>query len=175
LDKFLTDNYSEIIIMAQKICKASPESEDVAHFAIEQFMTHERAQELVDAGRAMNFISGIIWRSFNSSTSQYHTIYRQKGKVYGLPQNYDEASYDNTYDYEQDIALEAVQGVLEDMEAASIETWFRATLLKMYMKEPNFSELARQTKIPRTSIAKAVEEAKEYIKQQLKNNNINYD
>jgi len=45
----------------------------------------------------------------------------------------------------------------------------------MYMKEPNFSELARQTKIPRTSIAKAVEEAKEYIKQQLKQNNINYD
>ena len=106
--------------MAQKICKASPESEDVAHFAIEQFMTHERAQELVDAGRAMNFISGIIWRSFNSSTSQYHTIYRQKNRMHSLPHNYDDASYDNTYDYEQDIALEAVQGVLEDMEAASI-------------------------------------------------------
>ena len=42
------------------------------------------------------------------------------------------------------------------------------------MKEDNFSELSRQTKIPRTSIAKAVEEARTYIQQQLKNNNIDY-
>jgi hypothetical protein len=60
------------------------------------------------------------------------------------------------------------------MEAGTIELWFRATLFKMYMKENNFSELARQTKIPRTSIAKAVEEARTYIQQQLKLNNINY-
>ena len=161
--------------MAQKICKASPESEEVAHFAIEQFMHHERAQELVDIGRAMNFISGIIWRSFNSSTSQYHTIYRQKGRVFGLPENYDKPSYDNTYDLEQDIATEAIQGVLEDMRSDTIELWFRAELFQMWIEEPNFSELARQTKIPRTSIAKAVDEAKKYIQQQLKNNNITYD
>ncbi len=48
-------------------------------------------------------------------------------------------------------------------------------LFRMYMKENNFSELSRQTKIPRTSIAKAVEEARAYIKQQLKINNINYE
>ena len=175
MNKFLTDNYDAIIIMAQKICKASPQSEEVAHFAIEQFMHHERAQELVDIGRAMNFISGIIWRSFNSSTSQYHTIYRQKGRVFGLPENYDNTADDNTYDVEQDIATEAIQGILEDMRADTIELWFRAELFQMWIEEPNFSELARQTNIPRTSIAKAVDEAKNYIRQQLKNNGITYD
>ena len=174
LNRFLTDKYEDIILMSKKICRSSRESEEVAHFAMAEFMEHERATELVEAGRAMNFLSGTIHRSFHSSTSKYHTVYRQKGRVHSLPQSYDNRVDDNIYDMEQDNATESIQGILEDMEAGSIELWFRATLFKMYMKEDNFSELSRQTKIPRTSIAKAVEEARTYIQQQLKNNNIDY-
>ena len=95
--------------------------------------------------------------------------------MHSLPENYDEEAPTELYDYELDITVESIQGVLEDMKADNIELWFRAVLFEMYVKEPNFSELARQTKIPRTSISKAVEEAKEYIKITLKNNNINYE
>lgn len=161
--------------MSKKICRGSAESEEVAHYVMAEFMEHERATELVEANRAMNFLSGMIHRSFHSSTSKYHTVYRQKGRMHSLPQSYDNRQDDNIYDMEQDNATEAIAGVLEDMEAGSIELWFRATLLRMYMKESNCSELSRQTKIPRTSIAKAVEEAKKYVRQQLKNNNINYE
>jgi hypothetical protein len=161
--------------MSKKICKSSHESEEVAHFAISEFMEHERAQELVDAKQAMQFLSGIIWRSFHSSTSRYHTIYRQKGRMHTLTPSTDNRQDDDIYDHQQDIALEGILGVLEDMKADSIETWFRATLFEMYQKESNFSELSRQTKIPRTTIAKAVEEARTYIKQTLENNNINYE
>ena len=175
MNNFLTDNYEQIITMSKKICRSSQESEEVAHFAIAEFMEHERAQELVDAGRAMNFLSGIIHRSFHSSTSKYHTIYRQKGRMHGLPQSHDNIQDDNIYDWEQDIATEAIQGILEDMRADTIELWFRAVLFEMWIKEPNFSELSRQTKIPRTSIAKAVEEAKAYIQLTLQNNNIFYE
>lgn len=161
--------------MSKKICRSSQESEEVAHFAIAEFMEHERAQELVDAGRAMNFLSGIIHRSFHSSTSKYHTIYRQKNRMHTLPQSHDNIQDDNIYDLEQDIATEAIQGILEDMKADTIELWFRAVLFEMWIKEPNFSELSRQTKIPRTSIAKAVEEAKAYIQLTLQNNNIFYE
>jgi hypothetical protein len=175
LNKFLSNNYEQIITMSKKICRSSPESEEVAHFAIAEFMEHERAQELVDAGRAMNFLSGIIHRSFHSSTSKYHTIYRQKNRMHGLPQSHDNIQDDNIYDWQQDIATEAIQGILEDMKADTIELWFRAVLFEMWIKEPNFSELSRQTKIPRTSIAKAVEEAKAYIQLTLQNNNIYYE
>ena len=175
LNRFLTDNYEDIVLMSRKICRGSGESEEVAHFAMAEFMEHERATELVEAKRAMNFLSGIIHRSFHSSTSKYHTVYRQKGRVHGLTQKQYNRQDDNIYSMEQDNATEAIAGILEDMEAGSIELWFRATLFKMYIKEDNFSELARQTKIPRTSIAKAVEEAKTYIQQQLKDNNINYE
>ena len=181
LNRFLTDKYEDIVLMSKKICRGSTESEEVAHYVISEFIEHERATELVEVGRAMNFISGMIHRSFHSSTSKYHTIYRQKGRMHTLEPNEptirrkQPIEIVDDYDYEQDNATEAIHGILEDMEAGSIETWFRATLFKMYMKESNCSELARQTKIPRTSIAKAIEEARTYIQQQLKNNNINYE
>lgn len=175
MNNFLETNYDDIITMARKICRSSPESEDVAHFAISEFIEHERGQEIVDSGKGMNFLSGIIHRSFHSATSKYHTVYRQKGRMHEFPEWVDTPHLDDGYDYDKDIAIEAIQGVLEDMKAESIELWFRSTLFEMYLKEPNYSELARQTQIPRTSISKAVDEAREYIKQVLNNNNINYE
>ena len=161
--------------MSKKICKGSRESEDVAHFAIESFMQHERGQELVDAGKGMNFLSGIIHRSFHSSTSQYHTLYRQKGRVHSITSDRQIEKEDIEYNTEDDITIEAIQGILEDMKSDSIELWFRATLLEMWIECPNFSELARKTNIPRTSISKAVEEAKEYIQTTMQQYNIDYD
>ena len=174
MNKFLTDNYEAILLMAQKICKGSHEWEDVAHFSIESFMQHERAQELIDAGRAMNFLSGIMWRSFNSSTSEYHALYRQKDRVGPLePKHLQEE--DIPYDLERDLVIGMIQGIIEDMEADRTDLWYRATLLNMYLIQPNYSELARKTGIPRNSISHAVEEAKEYIREQLKILGINYE
>ena len=47
-------------------------------------------------------------------------------------------------------------------------------LFMMWADNPNYSDLERQTKIPRTSISQAVQECKEYIKQELNNRGI-YD
>lgn len=173
MNNFLESRYADIILMAKKICKSNPEYEEVAHFAISEFIEHERGQEIVDSGKAMNFISGIIHRSFHSSTSKYHTVYRQKGRMHSLPEWHEGTEDSEEYNYEQDSATESIQGVLEDMKASGIELWFRAVLFEMYVKEPNYSELARQTQIPRTSISKAVEEAKAYIQETLANNNYN--
>ena len=195
MNKFIGEKYDKIILMAKKICKSNPEYEDVAHFAIEQFMTHERGQELVDAGRGMQFLSGIMWRSFNSSTSQYHTIYRQKGRMHSLKVDRnnmnDSDNIDWTqnkgnrranqidvdeYDYEQDIVTGVIQGILEDMQQdREGELYIRSMLFQMWIKESNFSELSRITHIPRTSIAQYVSDAKSYIQQKLKEEGIDYE
>ena len=161
--------------MSKKICRGSTESEDVAHFAILHFMEHERGQEIVDSGKAMNFISGIIHRSFHSSTSQYHTVYRQKGRVHQLKDGYEETYIEEEYDYHRDEVMQAVEGIMEDMGADRSELWYRCQLFKMWIVTPNYSELYRRTGIPRTSISLAVEEAKAYIRTELKKRNINYD
>ena len=174
MDKFFSDNYNDIINMAKKICKSSKESEEVAHYVISEFIEHPRAEELVQKGEAMRFMSGMIHRSFHSSTSRYHTIYREKNRVHSLKTNFDQSD-DDPYDLHTDLVLEAIEGVLEDMQADNIEAWYRSTLFRMWLQEPNFSEISRQTGIPRTSISQAVEECKKYIKKTLNDRGIDYD
>jgi len=164
------------MLMSKKICKSSKEHEDVAHYVITKFAEKENAQELIDRNEGMKFMSGMIWRSFHSSTSPYHTVYRQKGRVFGLNEHKQiEDIESEEYDYEKDIAIEGIQGVIEDMKGSGIELWYRATLFEMYVKQSNYSELSRQTGIPRTSISHAVEEARKYIQQQLEKYNIRYE
>ena len=68
---------------------------------------------------------------------------------------------------EWDLQIEAIQGIMEDMEADTVEQWFRVVLFKMWLKESNYSELSRITGIPRTSISQAVQECKQYIKERI--------
>ena len=160
--------------MSKKICKGHMDYEDVAHYAIEQFMQHERGQELVDANRGMQFLSGIIWRAFNSSTSEYYTVYKQKGRlVYKDMHTLQLADYE--YDTNTDLVIGAIQGILEDMQADKDSLWYRARLFLMWLKEPNYSDISRRTGIPRNSVSQAVEEARLYIKEELKRQNIHYD
>ena len=86
-----------------------------------------------------------------------------------------EAQVDIEYDYEVDIAIEAIQGILEEMQGEGVEQWYRSVLFSMWIANSNYSDLERQTGIPRTSISQAVQECREYIKQEIKNRNIDYD
>jgi hypothetical protein len=72
------------------------------------------------------------------------------------------------YDHETDFLVSAIEGLMEEMELDQEGLWYRARLLKLWLETPNFSELSRITDIPRTSISKAVEEAKAYIIEELK-------
>lgn len=169
---FLESNYDNIVLMSQRICKGSVESEDVAHYVLSEFVEHPQAATLVEDGEAMKFLSGMIWRSFHSSTSRYHKIYRQNNRVY--TQETPIEREDDVYDYDTDITIEAIEAILEEMQAENIELWFRATLFKMWLQTQNYSEIARKTDIPRTSISQAVEECRQYVKQTLKQRGIEY-
>ena len=196
MNTFISKRYEDIVVMTKRICKGSSETEDVAHYCIQQFMEHKRAEELVEKNEAMKFLSGMIHRSFHSSTSPYHKIYRQSGRVhelydytinkqsdYGFSEDrkwhkklsdYQNVWYthDEEYDIETDLTIEAIQGLLEEMLAEGVDQWFRATLFKMWLQQSNYSELARVTRIPRTTISQAVKECREYIQQTLKQRGI---
>ena len=206
VETFLSEYYDEIVIMSSKICKGHRDHLDVAHYCIADFAEHKRVEELVDKGEAMKFLSGMIYRSFNSSTSPYHKLYRQSGRVHANDKlfryNTDgrekygedadnpfmqmngvkgqrEKMYENIehstsdYDYSIDFATEAILGILEEMKVSGHkDIWYMAVLFEMWMDNPNYSDLSRNTLIPRTSISQAVQECKEYVKQELKDRNI---
>jgi len=160
------------MLMSKKICRSHPEWEELGHYCIEKFMIHERAVELIETNRAMQFLSGIIHRSFHSSTSQYHKDIRQKNRMHSLPDTTQLEFSDIDYNVDQDILIDTIEVILEEMVSDSKELYFQAVLFQMYSKEQNFSKISREVGIPRTTISRAVEDAKKYIKQQLKNRGI---
>ncbi len=176
INKFIETRYEDIMLMAKKISRSHDLWEELGHYCIEKFMLHERAEELVESNRAMNFLSGIMHRSFHSSTSQFHTDIRQKGRVFGFNTDSHLEQEDIEYDYKKDILTDHILTILEEqVVGGDLNIWFKVTLLQMWIHTPNFSELARMTGIPRTSISTAVDEAREYVKQELKNRGIDYE
>ncbi len=190
LDNYITKEYKKIVHLARKITKTSDRKvyEELAHHALESFIKHKRAEELIEKKQAMLFLSGIMYRSWYSSTSPYHkerTGYRKEVELYpdvigvGGIELYVNKShtqnvwnhYEDEYDYETDQLIESIQGIMEDMESDTVEQWFRVVLFKMWLEQPNYSELERITHIPRTSISQAVKECKQYIKQRIENGN----
>lgn len=174
INEFITSHYDRIVKMARNVCKCPPDpAGELAHYTMEQFMTKPNAEALIGRREAMKFMSGIMWLSWHSSTSPYHKLYRQSGRVVELYDKTAEKRLDVEYDFETDLTIEAIQGIMEDMESDGVEQWFRVTLFKMWLNESNYSELGRITGIARTTIAQAVKECKEYIKQRIQQNGIN--
>ena len=190
MNNYITKEYSKIVHLARKVAKTSDRNvyEELAHHALESFVKHERAEELIEKKQAMLFLSGIMHRNYHSSTSPWHkerSGYRKEVELYpdvigtGGIELYVNKShtenvwnhYEDEYDYETDLLIESIQGIMEDMEADTIEQWFRVKLFTMWLDQPNYSELSRITNIPRTSISQAVNECKEYIKKRINNGN----
>lgn len=174
VNEFITLKYKDIVKMSKKICKGNHQSEEVAHYVISEFLENPKAQSLIDTNDGMSYLSGAIWRSFNSSTSPYHKVYRQSGRVFGLHEGFDHGDYDE-YDIERDLLTEEIQGILTDMEVDTIETWYQSTIFKMYIRVGNYSEIARKTGIPRTSVSHAVNECSEHIKEILNKRGITWN
>lgn len=174
LNKFITENYDEIISMSRKIVGSGrhhiTNSDEVAHYAIERFYDNPKAEGLIERGEALKYFSGVIHLSWKSSTSPFHKQWRQSGRVIGFEADHIthiEQEPIEEYDTEKDELIEMVETLLEEMEGDNIDRWYKSVLFRMYIDCQNYSELERRTGIPRTSISLAVRECREYIKNKL--------
>lgn len=175
------------MLMTKKITKSHADWEELGHYCIAQFVEHERAQELVDTDMAMKFLSGMIYRNFWSQTSRWYYEHKQQGRMvhngWDKPENaYIDNIQDVPYDQHTDDMVETILGIIEDMKHTEGEggnrdkkLWEIATYLEQWCELSNYSELSRKTGVPRTTMSQGVTEAIKYIRQVLKNNNIDYD
>lgn len=188
---WINENYTNILQWASNITKSDELTDDLAHYAIEKLLGHPRFEELSlrdqdepKVGHLRAFILAIMrnaWFGHKSEFTRYYKIHR--ADIGQRKRNLTEEDFNNRlekqgqddYNYDRDYIVEAIEGILEEMEINTKDLWFKARLFRMWLETPNFSKLARETGIPRTSISNAVEEAKEYIKQELKNRNIDYE
>jgi len=73
------------------------------------------------------------------------------------------------YDIDVDFKIEAIEGICEDLKLDSIEGYYCITIFEQIINQPkmNFSKLANETNIPRTSISKAYYRAIEMIQKRI--------
>lgn len=169
---------------AKNIAKGDQLYEELGHYAIEQFMTHKRYDEICQRdrsepayGHCRGFILAIMRNSWFGAKSEFSRIHKaHRADIGHRKRDITETKFNTLlereaedYDYEGDRLIEAIEGLLEEMDLDHHgKLWFNARLFQMYLECPNFSELSRRTDIPRTSISNAVDEAREYILEELK-------
>jgi hypothetical protein len=165
-DEWVTNNYENILQWAKNAAQGKPDYEDLAHYAITIFLEHPKAEELVKRNEARWFIVRILLNSSRGAKSEYYRLYRPKHDL--LPDHYTDLQ-DEEYDHDIDLLTENIRGILDDLQHGDVEQWYMATIFELCIKQPklNFSKIARETGIPRTSISHAYYQTVEYVKQQL--------
>lgn len=188
---WINNNYEEIVQWARNMTKNDELYEELAHYSIQSFMENKRYNEIIEKderepefGHARAFILSIMrnsWYGRKSEFTRYHKAHRadigqRKRNVTDIKFNsLLEDRDDEEYDHDQDFKIEAIMGILEEMSIDTEKLWFNAKLFQMYLEDPNYSSLSRKTDIPRTSISNAVQEAKDYIREELKKRGIDYE
>lgn len=165
VNKWIADNYEQILQWAKNACQQHHDYEDLAHYSVMTFLEHPKAEELVRLGHARWFIVRIMLNSSRGEKSEYYRLYRPKWQTI----HEENDTQVEEYDHDVDTLTEWIAGILEDMKHDSAEQWYRATTFELCIQQErlNFSKLARDTGIPRTSISNAYYECIEYVKQKL--------
>ena len=191
VNQWISNNYSDIVQWARNMTKSDELAEDLAHYSIETFMTNKKVKGVMErevlepeVGHARGFILAIMRNSWYGKKSEFSRYYKaHRADIGSRKRNLSQDDFDARveagaaleYDYSQDFIVEAIEGILEEMEIDTKVLWFYAKIFRLWLETPNYSKLSRELDIPRTTISNAVEVAKEYIKTELKKRNINYD
>lgn len=163
---WITQNYNDIIQWAKNAAQQHHDYQDLAQYSIMIFLEHKKAQELVDKGHARWFLVRIMLNSSRGRGSEYYRLYRPAHNE--LQESHTDTP-DSSYDHDVDKVTEWIYGILEDMLHDDVEMWYRSTIFKLCIEQDrlNFSKLARETGIPRTSISQAYNETIRYIKEKI--------
>lgn len=187
---WVEQEYNNILKWARNITKGDELSTDLAHYCIEHFLIHPRYDEVIQRheidptfGHARGFILGIMRNSWFGNKSEFSRTYKlhradigHRKRVISDTEFEERLNATHTeYDYSRDYIIEAIEGILEELELDLDREWFGARLFKLWLITPNYSKLARQTGIPRTSISSAIEETKDLIRVKLKQRGISYE
>lgn len=166
IKNYVADNYQDILQWAKQISYNHENYMDLANDVIISFLEHPKAEGLVERGEARFFITRMLINQARSSTSPFAKKYRiHHEDTTQLLEHPNEE-----YDVDIDLKVEAIQGVCEDLKAETIEGYYCITIFELIMDQdrPNFSKLAQETGIPRTSISQAYYDAIDLIKNRLK-------
>ena len=137
-------------------------AEDFVHDVMTVFLTHKKAQQVIDNDTARFFIIRIGLNQWRSSTSTFHYQYRVP-----FTDLTDELMItDSEYDLEVDVLIDVLMQSLDEMYQLNERSRYTCMIIILYHSlGNNYSEVERQFDIPRTTVRNLYLEGMETLKQ----------
>ena len=166
LDKYLTDNYDKLKDISYNITNGK--GEDLLSFVIEEIYKCDqiRLREIIEKDQMTFYVVRIMLNQYHSKTSRYYYKY-DKYYEYHTTTTIESITADNT-EYtikdkkEVEEKLEWIEEKLKDLY------WFDAEIFRIYYREGfSLNQMAKETKISRATIYKAVKNVKNYLINEL--------
>ena len=162
IDHWCNINYQSLLQASKNISYNDPLAEELLHYSLEALLTKPNVQEIIDSGGANFWCIRVMMNSWRSTTSAFFKLYRGTFEQISL----------YTYLEENDIAEEEVENIEELATKIKVELeklyWYEKQLFELYAQSDHtISSLARETKIPRTSISLTVNRVRNHIKQKI--------
>jgi hypothetical protein len=168
MDRFVNENYTHLLSIATKIITRNGSREDpyeLLNYSLLQLLEHKNSQSIVESGFGVFWLVRVMTNSVFSNTSEFSRLYRTC---------YDELNKDIQDEVvdkqEEEDLLNDLENILSKIEANKIEGWYVANIFKLYIENPNYNHISRETGIPRKSITNAVKVCRALILQELKKN-----
>lgn len=168
INRFVNENYNHLLSVATKIIIKNGSKEDpyeLLNYSLLQLLEHKNSESIVESGFGVFWLVRVMTNSIFSNTSEFSRLYRN---------SYDELNKDIQDDVvdkqEEEDLLNDIENILLKIEANKIEGWYVVNVFKLYIENPNYNHISRETGIPRKSITNAVKTCRALILQELKNN-----
>ena len=164
LNDYLTDNYNKLKDIAYNITSGK-DDEDLLSFVIEELYKCDtkRINEIIKKKQMTFYVVRIMLNQYQSKTSRYHYKYR-KYYEYHTTTTIESISPDTVVETKkQKQEVEERLGWIE--EKLKDLYWFDAECFRIYYREGySLSEMARETKINKNTLYKAIRNVKNYLK-----------
>jgi len=164
LNKYLIENYDKLKDMAFNIAGKNGK-DDLLSFVIEELYKcdQDRIDEIIEKNQLTFYIARVMLNQYHSKTSRYHYKYR-KYYEYHTTTTIESISPDNT-EYtikDKELIEERLQWVEEKLKDLY---WFDAECFRIYYREGySLAEMAKETRINKNTLYKAINNVKNYLK-----------
>lgn len=138
---------------------------ELLNYSFLQLLEHNKREEIIESGFGVFWIIRVMTNSIYSNTSQFHKMMRNDYDV--LNQDIQDEVVDKQG--EEDL-LNDIEIIMNEIEKRQITGWYYINIFKLYIENPNYNHISRETGIPRKSITNAVKVCRALILQELKNN-----
>jgi len=164
LDEYLTNNYEKLNDIAYNIAGIK-QKDDLLSFVIEELYKCDqiRLKEIIENNQMTFYVTRVMLNQYHSQTSRYYYKYRRFYE-YHVSNIIDAVTPDKSVSTKQkkiddEKKLEWIEEKLKDLY------WFDAEVFRIYYRE-NFSlaEMEKATKINKNTLWKAINNVKNYLK-----------